>query len=297
MNLPIFGGVEIGGSEIVCAIGTSPMNILNETIIFTRSPSETLPEIIQFFLNQQKEYGNITAIGIASFGPLDLNPRSPTYGQIISTPKSGWVGTDVIHPFQNALNIPVYLDTDVNGAALGEWLSGAGRGFDTILYMTVGTGIGVGAIFSGKIFHGSNHPEMGHMRIPHDFVNDPFVGICPFHGDCLEGLASGHAMELRWLSRPENLPYNHPAWALEAQYLAYATTNLIFTFSPQRIILGGGIMRHLGLLKRIQRETNKLVNGYGNFGEREINQIMVEPMLGDRAGVCGAIGLAMQANQ
>jgi fructokinase len=297
MNLPIFGGVEIGGSEIVCAIGTSPMNILNETIIFTRSPSETLPEIIQFFLNQQKEYGNITAIGIASFGPLDLNPRSPTYGQIISTPKSGWVGTDVIHPFQNALNIPVYLDTDVNGAALGEWLSGAGRGFDTILYMTVGTGIGVGAIFSGKIFHGSNHPEMGHMRIPHDFVNDPFVGICPFHGDCLEGLASGHAMELRWLSRPENLPYNHPAWALEAQYLAYATTNLIFTFSPQRIILGGGIMRHLGLLKRIQQETNKLVNGYGNFGEREINQIMVEPMLGDRAGVCGAIGLAMQANQ
>ncbi len=297
MNLPIFGGVEIGGSEIVCAIGTSPMNILNETIIFTRSPSETLPEIIQFFLNQQKEYGNITAIGIASFGPLDLNPRSPTYGQIISTPKSGWVGTDVIHPFQNALNIPVYLDTDVNGAALGEWLSGAGRGFDTILYMTVGTGIGVGAIFSGKIFHGSNHPEMGHMRIPHDFVNDPFAGICPFHGDCLEGLASGHAMELRWLSRPENLPYNHPAWALEAQYLAYATTNLIFTFSPQRIILGGGIMRHLGLLKRIQQETNKLVNGYGNFGEREINQIMVEPMLGDRAGVCGAIGLAMQANQ
>ena len=297
MNLPIFGGVEIGGSEIVCAIGTSPMNILNETIIFTRSPSETLPEIIQFFLNQQKEYGNITAIGIASFGPLDLNPRSPTYGQIISTPKSGWVGTDVIHPFQNALNIPVYLDTDVNGAALGEWLSGAGRGFDTILYMTVGTGIGVGAIFSGKIFHGSNHPEMGHMRIPHDFVNDPFVGICPFHGDCLEGLASGHAIELRWLSRPENLPYNHPAWALEAQYLAYATTNLIFTFSPQRIILGGGIMRHLGLLKRIQQETNKLVNGYGNFGEREINQIMVEPMLGDRAGVCGAIGLAMQANQ
>lgn len=297
MNLPIFGGVEIGGSEIVCAIGTSPMNILNETIIFTRSPSATLPEIIQFFLNQQKEYGNITAIGIASFGPLDLNPRSPTYGQIISTPKSGWVGTDVIHPFQNALNIPVYLDTDVNGAALGEWLSGAGRGFDTILYMTVGTGIGVGAIFSGKIFHGSNHPEMGHMRIPHDFVNDPFVGICPFHGDCLEGLASGHAMELRWLSRPENIPYNHPAWALEAQYLAYATTNLIFTFSPQRIILGGGIMRHLGLLKRIQQETNKLVNGYGNFGEREINQIMVEPMLGDRAGVCGAIGLAMQANQ
>lgn len=296
MNQSIFGGVEIGGSKVACAIGTSPINILKETIIPTRSPSETLPEIIQFFDSQKNEYGNLAAIGVASFGPLDLDPCSQTYGQIIATPKSGWVGSDVIHPFQNALNIPVFLDTDVNGAAFGEWLAGAGRGLNTILYMTIGTGIGVGVILSGQIFHGSKHPEMGHMRIPHDFINDPFVGICPFHGDCLEGLASGHAMELRWLSRPENLPYNHPAWTLEAQYLAYATTNLIFAFSPQRIILGGGIMRHLGLLKRIQRETSKLINGYGNLGEDEIVQILVEPMLGDRAGVCGAIGLAMQAH-
>jgi len=297
MNQPIFGGIEIGGSETVCAIGSPPANILKEIIFPTSSPSETFTNILQFFKSQQSVYGRISALGIASFGPIDLNPQSQTYGYILSTPKSGWSGFDVITPLQKALDIPIILDTDVNGAALGEWLAGAGKGLHTILYITVGTGIGVGAILSGKIFHGSNHPEMGHIRVPHDPINDPFIGACPFHGDCLEGLASGHAMELRWLTKPENLPDNHPAWALETQYLAYATTNLILSFSPQRIILGGGVMRHVGLLNRIRRETTKLINDYGAIGEREISRILVEPMLGDRAGVCGAIGLAAQAIQ
>ncbi|MGB9585970.1 MAG: ROK family protein, partial [Anaerolineales bacterium] len=167
MNQKLYGGVELGGTKVVCAIGSTPGNILCETTFPTHFPSETIPAIIQFFQEKQKEYGEISSLGIACFGPLDLDQRSANYGKITATPKSGWVETDILSPFEDAFNIPVYLDTDVNGAAIGEWLIGAGRGLDTILYMTVGTGIGVGAILHNKLFHGENHPEMGHMRVPH----------------------------------------------------------------------------------------------------------------------------------
>ncbi len=294
MKQTVFGGVEFGGTKVVCAVATSPDHILEESTYPTSTPDETIPCILQFFVDQQIKTGKLAALGIASFGPLDLKPHSPSFGQIISTPKKVWEGIDIIHPFQNAFNIPVYLDTDVNGAALGEWLIGSARGLSTILYMTVGTGIGMGAIISGKFLHGFNHPEYGHIRIPHNLEQDPFTGSCPYHGDCLEGLASGSAMQMRWSLQPEKLPNDHQAWELEAQYLAYAITNLILSFSPERIILGGGIMHHLGLVEKIKQGTTKLINGYENLTEKEINQMIVEPLLGNRAGVCGAIGFAMQ---
>ncbi len=250
----IYGGIETGGTKVVCAIGTMPDDIIK--IQFpTAGPAETIGKIIHFFKNYNR-FDCLAAIGVVSFGPLDLDRNSSTYGSITTTPKEGWSNVDILHWIQNGLDLPVALETDVNGAALGEWVWGAAKGLDTFIYLTVGTGIGGGGIINGDLMHGLLHPEMGHIRIPHDRERDPFAGCCPFHGDCLEGLACGPAIEQRWGARGETLPPDHPAWPLEAHYLALALANFICTLSPQRIILGGGVMNQRHLFPMIRREVH-----------------------------------------
>ena len=187
----IYGGIEGGGTKFVCAVGSDLKNTFAETRIATTTPEETLSQVIDFFKQQEIKFGNLAAIGFACFGPLDPKLDSPTYGHILPTAKAGWSNANVVGALRSAFDIPIMFDTDVNGAALGEWTLGGARGLKTFIYITIGTGIGGGAYVEGKLLHGLLHPEMGHIPIPHDRIKDPFEGACPFHGDCFEGLASG----------------------------------------------------------------------------------------------------------
>jgi fructokinase len=275
----------------VCAVGSGPQDIRAEAQFPTTTPEETIGRTIEFFRSHCAE---LAALGIASFGPVDLNQASPTFGYITTTPKPGWANTDLAGPLRREFGLPVGFDTDVNGAALGEYRWGAGQVLDTFLYLTIGTGIGGGGMVGGKLMHGLVHPEMGHMRLPRDRESDPFDGTCPFHGDCLEGLASGPALQARWGQPAETLPSDHPAWPLEAHYLALALVNLICTLSPRRIILGGGVMKERQLFPLIRRQVQELLNGYVRVPDilQEIDRYIVAPILGGRAGVLGAIALA-----
>jgi fructokinase len=292
--MTVLGGIEAGGTKFVCAVGTGPDEILAETEFSTTSPEETIGRAIAFFEGQ---FNPIDAIGIGSFGPVDPDPSSPTFGTITTTPKPGWQNVDVLGRVKAALSVPAAFDTDVNAAALGEHRWGAARGLDTFVYITVGTGIGGGAMVEGNLLHGVMHPEMGHLRIPHDRERDPFEGTCPFHGDCLEGLASGPAIEARWGERGEALPEGHPAWPLEAHYLALGLVSIICILSPQRIILGGGVMERSFLFPMIRSEVQDLLNGYIEVPPitEEIDAYIVSPALGGRAGVLGAMALGMRA--
>jgi fructokinase len=275
-----FGGIEAGGTKFICGIGTGPEDLVT-TEIRTTSPEETLSQVAAFFDGKPVE-----AIGIGSFGPIDLNPPSPKYGYITSTPKDGWRDTDLVGAVKRATGAPIAFDTDVNAAALGESRWGAAKGARNCVYITVGTGVGGGAIVEGSLAHGTAHPEMGHMRLPHDFEADPFPGCCPFHGDCLEGLASGAAMQKRWGTRAEALPSDHAAWQLECWYLALAVANLACVLSPEVVILGGGVMKNDGLLDRIASEVSWLLNSYIS------PPLVVAPGLARRSGVLGALALA-----
>jgi fructokinase len=237
------------------------------------------------------------SIGIAAFGPLDPNPGSSTYGYITTTPKPGWANTNIYGAIKDALQVPIGFDTDVNGASLGEHRWGAAQDVDTFIYLTIGTGIGGGAMVEGKLVHGLMHPEMGHVHIPHDLERDPFEGACPFHKDCLEGLAAGPAIEARWGARGETLPENHPAWELEAHYLALGLVNFITVLSPQRIIMGGGVMQNKKLFPLVRQEVQRLLNRYISVPEilEHIDEYIVPPALGGQAGVLGAIALAQSA--
>lgn len=295
----VYGGIEAGGTKFVCAIGTGPEDLRAEARIETGSPEETLRGACGFFRahsgrSDGGEGVSPCAVGIASFGPLDLHPDSPTYGFITSTPKPGWKDTDLAGTVSRELGLPVALDTDVNAAALGEHRWGAAVGLDTFLYLTVGTGIGGGGMSRGRLLHGLVHPEMGHVMVPHDTEADPFPGVCPYHGDCLEGLACGPAIEHRWGAPAETLPGGHPAWELEARYLALALVDYICTLSPQRIIMGGGIMKQERLFSLIRENVLRLLNGYVDSPAvvDNIDSYIVPPGLGDRAGVLGAIALA-----
>jgi fructokinase len=258
----------------------------------TTTPGEALAQIIAFF----QQY-SLAAIGIGSFGPISLNRGASDYGFITSTPKQGWANTDLAGTIGRALGVPVGFDTDVNAAALGEWHWGAGKDLETCLYLTIGTGIGGGGICNGRLMHGLLHPEMGHIRLPRDRRVDPFAGICPYHGDCLEGLASGPALQARWGAPAESLAADHPAWALEAHYLALACVSFMCILSPQRIILGGGVMSQPQLFPLIQREVLTLLNGYIQVPAvmQHIDTYIVPPGLGSRVGVLGALALAGQA--
>lgn len=295
--MPVYGGIEAGGTKFVCAIGSGPRDIRAETRFPTTSPDETLDKTVAFFRSWQDAGGEpLRAVGIGSFGPLDPNPASPTYGSITTTPKPGWAHTPVVDVIAGALKVPVGFDTDVNVAALGEGCWGAAQGLDTFVYLTIGTGIGGGAIVRGEMLHGLLHPEMGHIRLPHDREKDPFPGVCPYHEDCLEGLAAGPALEKRWGQRGETLPAKHPAWELEAHYLALGLVDILCILSPQRIILGGGVMKQRQLFPLIWREVGALLNGYVDVPQikQGIADYIVPPALGDRAGVLGAMAFARQ---
>jgi fructokinase len=288
--MSLWGGIEAGGTKFVCAVAGDDGELLAETTFPTTVPDRTIGQAIEF-LRQQDE---LAAIGISSFGPVDLIPGSPTYGTITTTPKPGWANADIVGRVRQALDVPVGFDTDVNGAALGEHRWGAAQGLDTFVYLTIGTGIGGGGMVDGRLIHGLIHPEMGHMRIPHDSNRDPFAGVCPFHGDCFEGLATGPAIEARWGQRGETLPPDHPAWELEAHYIALGVVNLVCTLSPQRVILGGGVMQQAHLFPSIRGKVQQLLNGYLKAPAilERIDEYIVPPGLGHRAGVKGAIALA-----
>lgn len=288
--MTVYGGIEAGGTKWVCAVGTGPEDVADSVRFPTTTPAETIGRAIAFF----QAHPPVAAVGIGSFGPIDVHPASPTFGFITTTPKPGWRDTDVAGPIRQALGVPVGFDTDVNVAALGEGRWGAAQGLDTTVYLTIGTGIGGGVIAAGNLLHGLLHPEIGHMRLPHDRARDPFAGSCPYHGDCLEGLAAGPALAARWGQPGEQLAEDHPAWELEAEYLALALSNLVCTLSPQRIIMGGGIMRRPALLPRIRARVRELLNGYVQAPEieRAIDSYIVAPGLGERSGVLGALALA-----
>ena len=283
--------METGGTKVVCAIGTGPDDVRARLRIPTGEPSATLREAVAFF---RQHPTRVAALGIASFGPLDLDPHSRTFGFITTTPKRGWAHTDVAAPFRTALGVPVVVDTDVNGAALAEHVWGAARDVDPIVYVTVGTGIGGGGVVHGRLLHGLVHPEMGHLRIPHDRAADPFPGVCPYHGDCLDGLASARALAERWGAPPETLPPDHRAWDLEAEYLALGLVSIIGVLSPRRVVVGGGVLAHRPLLPRIRRRLVELLAGYIQARElvSDVDTYIVSPALGADAGVLGALALA-----
>lgn len=291
--MTLYGGIEGGGTKFVCAIGTGPDDIRAETRFDTDVPDVTLA-LVQSFLESHRSLGALSAVGIASFGPIDPDPDSPFFGFVTTTPKPGWAHTDLAGSVHRMLGVPVGFDTDVNVAALGEHRWGAARGLDTFIYLTVGTGIGGGGMVNGKLIHGMMHPEMGHIRVPHDRSADPFAGGCIYHGDCLEGLCCGLAIETRWGMPARELGTDHPAWALEAHYLALGLVNLLLPISPQRIIMGGGVMHQRQLFPMIRDNVQRLLNGYLQVDEvgSQIGEYIVPPELGDRAGVLGAIALA-----
>jgi fructokinase len=286
----IYGGIETGGTWCVCALGTGPGDILAEDTFRTGEPAETLERIIAFFATRPPA----RAIGIGAFGPVDLDEDSPTWGHVTTTPKPGWAHTAVGSVIRDRLGVPVRFDTDVNAAALGEHRWGAGRDVASLCYLTVGTGIGAGIIIDGRPLHGLIHPEPGHLRIPHDRGRDPFDGTCPVHGDCWEGLAAGGAIAARWGTSPADLDDDHPAWALEADYLALGILSIVTVVSPHRVIVGGGVMERAGLLPAIRHRLRALLGGYLEtplLADR-VDEYLVAPALGDRAGVRGAIALA-----
>jgi fructokinase len=289
----LFGGIEAGGTKFNCIVASDPGNILAEARFPTTTPAETIGQAINFF----RPYPSLTSIGIACFGPLDLNPGSPKFGFITSTPKAFWADTDITGWIKRELGLAVGIDTDVNAAALAEGIWGACQGMDCFVYFTIGTGVGGGAIVNGKPLHGLIHPEMGHIVLPHDRQKDPFPGNCPFHKDCFEGMASGPAINKRWGQSAETLPPDHPAWDLEATYISLAMRSIICTLSPQRIVLGGGVMQQTQLFPLIHQKTPALLNGYVQAPQilENIDHFIVPPGLGTRSGMMGALALAQQA--
>jgi fructokinase len=288
----VLGAIEAGGTKFVCGVGTG-IEDLKTVRIPTTSPEETICTAVEFL--KKEAAGSLAAVGIGSFGPIDLRRDSAAFGHITTTPKLEWRNCDLAGAIGRALGVPLGFDTDVNAAALGEARWGAGRGLSDFLYLTVGTGIGGGAMVRGHLLHGLMHPEMGHVWLPHDRAADPFRGCCPYHGDCLEGLASGPAIEARWGTPADRLPADHPAWALEARYLALALATWVCTLSPKRIIIGGGVMQQTHLFALIREDLKCMLNGYIAVREVDEPEYVVPPALGARAGVLGALELAREA--
>ncbi len=290
----LYGGIEAGGTKFVCMIGSGPDDIKAEVQFPTTTPTQTINRTIEFFNNKQKQFGKLSAIGIGSFGPVSINKQSPTYGYITTPPKAQWADTNILGSIKNAFDIPVFIDTDVNCATLGEHYWGSAQGINNFVYLTIGTGVGGGALVNGKILHGLLHTEMGHMRITHDWLEDPFQGNCPFHGDCLEGLTSGPAISERWNAKASELSDDHPAWSLAAKYLSLAVYNLICMLSPERIIIGGGVMHRKQLYPMIREHVLTLNNNYIQLplATNDLEDYITDPGLGNRSGVLGSIALA-----
>lgn len=289
------GAIEAGGTKFVVAIGDENGNVLERDAFPTTTPQETVENIFKFFDGK-----NIEALGLGCFGPIDPDLKSPTYGYITTTPKPGWTNYNIVGALQEHYpDLPIGFDTDVNGAALGEAYFGAAKGLDSALYLTIGTGIGGGAIVEGNLVHGLLHPEMGHM-ILEQREDDTYKGKCPYHGTCFEGLAAGPAIEERWGIKGSELPEDHPAWDLEAWYIAQALAIYVLTLSPKKIILGGGVMHQKQLFPLIHKYLQERLNGYIQKDEittDAIKNYVVYPGLGDNAGVCGALALAKMAKE
>lgn len=287
----LLGGIEAGGTKFVCAIGYPPDDIHAVERFPTTTPGETIGRAVDFFRAQPQLPDSI---GIATFGPADVRPDSETYGFITSTPKPGWSNTNLAGRVAQELQCPVVFDTDVNGAAVGEYLWGAGQGTQNLLYLTIGTGVGGGALVNGQPVHGLVHPEMGHLFLPRA-EGDDFEGNCPFHGACLEGMVAGPAIQAHWGVPAEALPPDHAAWSFVAHSLSFAVTNLILTLSPERVIMGGGVMQQEHLFPAIRSRVQSHLNGYVRAKELadEIDQYIVPPGLGNEAGVLGAMALTL----
>jgi fructokinase len=290
----LFGGIEAGGTKFVCAVASDPPDIINEVRFSTTAPAETLGKVSEFFLPYVKT-NQIKGIGLGSFGPVDVDVNSPTFGFITSTPKPNWQNTNILGLLHDQLEVPIVFDMDVNTAALGEFKWGASKGIDSSLYLTIGTGIGGGYIKDGKPLKGLMALEMGHIRIPHDLKLDPFRGNCPYHEDCFEGLASGPAIQARFGQRAETLSDDNSFWEIEGDYIAHALANYIFTLSPRMMVLGGGVMQKPFLFAGIRQKVHKILNGYINneILLNNIDKYIVPPGLENRAGVLGAVALAM----
>ena len=286
----LYGALEAGGTKMVCAVGTEDGHIIDKIQIPTETPEKTIPAIADYFRDK-----DITALGIACFGPIDLNTSSPTYGYITNTPKPGWSNTDIVGRFKKALSVPIGFDTDVNGSLIGEITYGASKGLENAVYITVGTGIGGGVMTNGRLLHGMLHPELGHM-VMHIHPDDAYKCRCPFHDHCLEGLACGLAVEERRGLKGKDIPDDDKVWEIEAYYLGQAMVNLIVTLSPERIILGGGIMHRTHLFDLIRKETKKQLNSYIKTALLDdIDNYIVPASLNDDQGILGCIKLAMDA--
>lgn len=286
----LIGGIEAGGTKFVCGIGNEKGEILDKISFPTEIPEVTLAKVVEYFKNK-----NIEALGVGSFGPIDPNPKSSTYGFIKKTPKLAWTNFNILGYLKKYFSVPISFDTDVNGAALGEAIWGAAKNLENCVYLTIGTGIGGGALVSGKLIHGMLHPEMGHIIIKRHF-EDTYNGKCPFHKDCLESLASGPAIEERWETKGINLPPEHKAWDLEAFYIAQALMNYILILSPEKIILGGGVMKQIQLFPKIRKYVQEMLNDYIQTDNilLNIDEYIVPPKLGDNAGLLGAMALTLK---
>jgi fructokinase len=291
----MLGGIEAGGTKFVCVIGASPDRIVREARFPTRDPAATIADAIAFFRDAARDGHPIDALGVASFGPVELRPGDPRYGFVTTTPKPGWSETDLVGPLRDALGVPVGFDTDVNGAALGEGRWGAARGLGSFVYVTVGTGIGGGAVVGGAPVHGLPHPEMGHVSVSR-LPGDDFPGICPFHGDCLEGMACGPAIAARWGRPAEALRGDdlRRAVDVEAHYAA-GLRNVVYALAPERIVLGGGVAGLPGLLPSLRARLADALAGYPGLPEHATDAFVVPPGLGGAAGAAGALALAEAA--
>jgi fructokinase len=296
-DIPLYGAIEAGGTKFVCALGHADGTIVAESRLPTTDPSCTLPAMVEFLRQASRQHGPLNGIGIGSFGPVVLDRRSPRYGFIGKTPKPGWSDANIVGAVRAEFACPVGFDTDVNAAALAEHRWGAGRDIDSLVYITVGTGIGGGVLANGSPLHGLMHPEIGHLFVRRHPLDAAFLGSCPFHGDCLEGLASGPAIKLRSDRELSLLDADHPQWTLEADYLGQLCATLVLTVSPQRIIMGGGVMNQSRLFPLIHQRMLHWLAGYIDRVEllQHADRYVVPPALGARAGVMGALALALSA--
>lgn len=285
------GAVEGGGTKFVCGIGTTDGRIVDRISFPTTEPEETLARVCDYFADK-----SLDALGVGSFGPIDPNPDSPTYGSITSTPKPHWGNVNVVGALKARFDVPIGFELDVSAAALGEATWGAAKEQGGCLYVTVGTGIGGGLVSNGRIVNGFTHPEMGHIRVRRH-PDDTYEGFCPYHGDCLEGLAAGPSIERRWGAKGFELPEDHPAWAIEADYLAQAFATFVLVLAPQKIVLGGGVSKQTHLFPMIRKRLAELLNGYVAHPriQNELDTYIVPPGLGDNSGLAGALLLARQA--
>lgn len=288
----LIGAIEAGGTKFVLALARLDGTVLAETRIATRTPAECFPDVAGFFRQAAASHGSIAGFGVASFGPIDIDPDSASYGTFTTTPKPGWAGAR-FHDVLGEFGAPIAVDTDVNGAALGEWQKGAGQGCATLAYTTVGTGIGTGVVRDGKPLMGFSHYESGHILPPHDRSLDPFEGVCPFHGDCLEGLAAGPAIVKRWGRSLSELDDAAGKVALIAGYLAHLASSLVLLHMPDRLVFGGGVMKTPGLVEALRRATEARLAGYVRAPQLDpgLERYIVTPGLGDQAGITGAIAL------